>query len=48
MIYEHQMAAIEKDSQKFNTTDESFDLALLVDGLQSEREQGITIDVAYR
>ena len=48
LIYEDQMAAIEKDSQKFNTTNQSFDLALLVDGLQSEREQGITIDVAYR
>ncbi|WP_210447105.1 sulfate adenylyltransferase subunit CysN [Vibrio crassostreae] len=48
LIYEDQMAAIEKDSQKFNTTNEDFDLALLVDGLQSEREQGITIDVAYR
>lgn len=48
LIYEDQMAAIEKDSQKFNTTDGAFDLALLVDGLQSEREQGITIDVAYR
>lgn len=48
LIYEDQMAAIEKDSQKFNTTDQAFDLALLVDGLQSEREQGITIDVAYR
>ena len=48
LIYEDQMAAIEKDSQKFNTTDQDFDLALLVDGLQSEREQGITIDVAYR
>ncbi|MBY5947401.1 sulfate adenylyltransferase subunit CysN [Photobacterium rosenbergii] len=48
LIYEDQMAAIEKDSKKFNTTDEAFDLALLVDGLQSEREQGITIDVAYR
>lgn len=48
LIYEDQMAAIEKDSQKFNTTDNSFDLSLLVDGLQSEREQGITIDVAYR
>lgn len=48
LIYEDQMAAIEKDSQKFNTTDKEFDLALLVDGLQSEREQGITIDVAYR
>mgnify|MGYP001217614504 CR=1 FL=1 len=48
LIYEDQMAAIEKDSQKFNTTDDAFDLSLLVDGLQSEREQGITIDVAYR
>ena len=48
LIYEDQMAAIEKDSQKFNTTNEDFDLSLLVDGLQSEREQGITIDVAYR
>ncbi|MEW6994816.1 sulfate adenylyltransferase subunit CysN [Colwelliaceae bacterium MEBiC 14330] len=48
MIFEDHMAAIEKDSKKFNTTDEEFDLALLVDGLQSEREQGITIDVAYR
>jgi sulfate adenylyltransferase subunit 1 len=48
LIFEDQMAAIEKDSQKFNTTDEAFDLSLLVDGLQSEREQGITIDVAYR
>ncbi|NQZ87234.1 MAG: sulfate adenylyltransferase subunit CysN [Colwellia sp.] len=48
MIFEDQMAAIKKDSKKFNTTDGDFDLALLVDGLQSEREQGITIDVAYR
>lgn len=48
MIFEDQLAAIEKDSKRFNTTDEAFDLALLVDGLQSEREQGITIDVAYR
>ncbi len=48
MIFEDQMAAIKNDSKKFNTTDEEFDLALLVDGLQSEREQGITIDVAYR
>ncbi|WP_413701752.1 sulfate adenylyltransferase subunit CysN [Psychromonas sp. KJ10-10] len=48
MIFEDHMASIEKDSKKFNTTDDSFDLALLVDGLQSEREQGITIDVAYR
>ncbi|EKO3628583.1 sulfate adenylyltransferase subunit CysN [Vibrio metschnikovii] len=48
LIYDDQLSAIVKDSQKFNTTDQSFDLALLVDGLQSEREQGITIDVAYR
>jgi len=48
MIFEDQLAAIEKDSKKSGTTGESVDLALLVDGLQSEREQGITIDVAYR
>jgi len=48
LIFEDQLASIKKDSQKFNTTDQEFDLALLVDGLQSEREQGITIDVAYR
>ncbi|MEM0912057.1 MAG: sulfate adenylyltransferase subunit CysN [Pseudomonadota bacterium] len=48
MIYEDQLAAIEKDSKKVGTTGEKVDLALLVDGLQSEREQGITIDVAYR
>lgn len=48
MIFEDQLAAIKKDSIKSGTTDGEFDLALLVDGLQSEREQGITIDVAYR
>ncbi|GAB3003625.1 sulfate adenylyltransferase subunit CysN [Psychrosphaera aestuarii] len=48
MIFEDQMAAIKSDSKRFNSTDGEFDLALLVDGLQSEREQGITIDVAYR
>ncbi len=48
MIFEDQLAAIEKDSKKVGTTGEKVDLALLVDGLQSEREQGITIDVAYR
>ncbi|CAG9296194.1 sulfate adenylyltransferase subunit CysN [Celerinatantimonas diazotrophica] len=48
MIFEDQLAAIKQDSKRFNTTDNEFDLALLVDGLQSEREQGITIDVAYR
>lgn len=48
MIFEDQLAAIKKDTKKSGTTGEEFDLALLVDGLQSEREQGITIDVAYR
>lgn len=48
MIFEDQLAAINKDSKKHGTTGEAIDLALLVDGLQSEREQGITIDVAYR
>ena len=48
LIYEDQLAAIQRDSKKHNTTNEEVDLALLVDGLQSEREQGITIDVAYR
>lgn len=48
MIFEDQLAAIENDSKKSGTTGEKVDLALLVDGLQSEREQGITIDVAYR
>ncbi|MGS2724307.1 sulfate adenylyltransferase subunit CysN [Porticoccus sp. GXU_MW_L64] len=48
MIYEDQLAAIENDSKKVGTTGDQADLALLVDGLQSEREQGITIDVAYR
>ncbi|WP_407332057.1 sulfate adenylyltransferase subunit CysN [Enterovibrio sp. 27052020O] len=47
-IYEDQLAAIHSDSQKVGTTGEKPDLALLVDGLQAEREQGITIDVAYR
>lgn len=47
-IYEDQLAAIHIDSQKVGTTGEKPDLALLVDGLQAEREQGITIDVAYR
>ncbi|MEW5833245.1 MAG: sulfate adenylyltransferase subunit CysN [Campylobacterota bacterium] len=48
MIFEDQLAAIEKDSKKMGTQGGALDLALLVDGLQSEREQGITIDVAYR
>lgn len=48
MIYEDQLAAITADSVKSGTTGDTVDLALLVDGLQAEREQGITIDVAYR
>lgn len=48
MIYEDQLAAITADSIKSGTTGGKIDLALLVDGLQAEREQGITIDVAYR
>jgi len=48
MIYEDQLDAVTKDSVKSGTTGETVDLALLVDGLQAEREQGITIDVAYR
>ena len=48
MIFEDQLAAIERDSRKVGTQGERIDLALLVDGLASEREQGITIDVAYR
>ena len=47
LIYEDQLAAVQKDSKKYGTTGD-IDLALLVDGLQAEREQGITIDVAYR
>lgn len=49
MIYEDQLAAVQADSTKSGTTGAGkIDLALLVDGLQAEREQGITIDVAYR
>ncbi|WP_341939274.1 sulfate adenylyltransferase subunit CysN [Marinimicrobium sp. C2-29] len=48
MIYEDQLASVGADSSKYGTTGEKVDLALLVDGLQAEREQGITIDVAYR
>ena len=47
-IYEDQLAAVEGDSRKYGTQGGQADLALLVDGLRSEREQGITIDVAYR
>lgn len=48
MIYEDQLAAVRNDSKRVGTTGDEIDLALLVDGLQAEREQGITIDVAYR
>ncbi|WP_111640570.1 sulfate adenylyltransferase subunit CysN [Marinimicrobium alkaliphilum] len=48
MIYEDQLEAVRSDSARHGTTGEKLDLALLVDGLQAEREQGITIDVAYR
>lgn len=48
LIYEDQLAAVRRDTVKYGTTGEELDLALLVDGLQAEREQGITIDVAYR
>ncbi|HEY9043864.1 MAG TPA: sulfate adenylyltransferase subunit CysN [Rheinheimera sp.] len=48
MIFEDQLAAITEDSKKVGTQGNKVDLALLVDGLQAEREQGITIDVAYR
>ena len=48
MIYEDQLEKITKDSKVYGTTGEDFDPALLTDGLKAEREQGITIDVAYR
>ena len=48
MIFEDQLASIKRDSKKSGTTGDKIDLARLVDGLASEREQGITIDVAYR
>ncbi len=48
MVYEDQLAAVQVDSKRFGTTGGNFDPALLTDGLRAEREQGITIDVAYR
>ncbi|BDW80789.1 adenylyl-sulfate kinase [Erythrobacter sp. Dej080120_24] len=48
MIFEDQLAALESDSAKHGTQGDQIDFALLVDGLAAEREQGITIDVAYR
>ena len=48
MIFEDQLAALEADSKRVGTQGQNIDFALLVDGLAAEREQGITIDVAYR
>jgi bifunctional enzyme CysN/CysC len=48
MIFEDQLASLEADSKKMGTQGQEIDFALLVDGLAAEREQGITIDVAYR
>ncbi|WP_416137626.1 sulfate adenylyltransferase subunit CysN [Halomonas sp. HK25] len=48
LLFEDQLAAIEADSKKYGTQGNEMDFALLVDGLAAEREQGITIDVAYR
>ncbi len=48
LIFEDQLEAVSKDSSRVGTVAKGLDLALLVDGLQAEREQGITIDVAYR
>jgi bifunctional enzyme CysN/CysC len=48
VLFDDQLAALAQDSKKFGTQGEDLDLALLVDGLAAEREQGITIDVAYR
>src|SRR5271157_2046894 len=48
LIFDDQLVALERDSKKFGTIEDDIDFALLVDGLEAEREQGITIDVAYR
>jgi bifunctional enzyme CysN/CysC len=48
LLFDDQLAALEKDSKQHGTTGDDIDFALLVDGLEAEREQGITIDVAYR
>jgi bifunctional enzyme CysN/CysC len=47
-LFEDQIAALKEDSRRFGTTGDGIDFALLLDGLEAEREQGITIDVAYR
>ena len=48
LIFEDQLVTLERDSRKHGTTGDEIDFALLVDGLEAERQQGITIDVAYR
>src|SRR4051812_39062580 len=48
LILEDQLVMLAKDSERHGTVEEGIDFALLVDGLEAEREQGITIDVAYR
>jgi bifunctional enzyme CysN/CysC len=48
LLFDDHLSALEKDSKKHGTTGDDIDFALLVDGLEAEREQGITIDVAYR
>ncbi len=48
LVFEDQLSALAKDSARHGTTGDHIDFALLVDGLEAEREQGITIDVAYR
>src|SRR5580693_9360414 len=48
LLFDDHLTALEKDSKKHGTTGGDIDFALLVDGLEAEREQGITIDVAYR
>ena len=48
LIFDDHQAALERDSKKYGTTGREIDFALLLDGLEAEREQGITIDVAYR
>jgi len=48
VVFDDQIAQVKNETKKYGTTDGEIDFALLIDGLQSEREQGITIDVAYR
>ena len=48
LIFDDQLSALARDSKKHGTTGEEIDYALLLDGLEAEREQGITIDIAYR